>query len=339
MNNTDSDSTTKASESEHVYSKVVFETVSEHDSGQRLDNFLLKRFKDIPKSKIYQIIRKGEVRVDKKRAKAATKLEPGQVVRVPPLKTQVKDQQLIEGQLKLAKSRAQMADILDAVLYEDDYLLVINKPAGLAVHGGSGVSLGLIELLRAAKPESDFLELVHRLDRETSGCIVIAKKGSSLRELHQLIRDSNLSKYYLALLDGRWKGSVHEVDASLQKNTLQSGERMVRVSRDGKASKTIFRVQKHYADCTLVEAELLTGRTHQIRVHSQYAGHSILGDPKYGSDKANAAAKIKGLNRMFLHAHRLVLPLSFYAKPMTIIAPLDEHLSSYLDSLYQGTSE
>jgi len=154
-----------------------------------------------------------------------------------------------------------------------------------------------------------------------------------LRELHQLIRDSNLSKYYLALLDGRWKGAVHEVDASLQKNTLQSGERMVRVSRDGKASKTIFRVQKHYADCTLVEAELLTGRTHQIRVHSQYAGHSILGDPKYGSDKANAAAKKKGLNRMFLHAHRLVLPLSFYTKPMTIIAPLDEHLSSYLDSL------
>lgn len=333
MNNSKSDLTAKLPDSGQVYTQVVYETVSEHESGQRLDNFLLKRFKDIPKSKIYQIIRKGEVRVDKKRAKAASKLEAGQVVRVPPLKTLLKDDLLIDGQLKLAKSQAQMAGILEAVLYEDDYLLVINKPAGLAVHGGSGVSLGLIELLRAAKPESDFLELVHRLDRETSGCIVIAKKGSSLRELHQLIRDSNLSKYYLALLDGRWKGSVHEVDAALQKNTLQSGERMVRVSRDGKASKTIFRVQKHFTDCTLVEAELLTGRTHQIRVHSQYAGHSILGDPKYGSDKANEGAQKKGLNRMFLHAHRLVLPLSFYSKPMTIIAPLDQHLSAYLENL------
>jgi len=284
MNNMKSDPAVKGSDSGQVYSKVVFETVSGHDSGQRLDNFLLKRFKDIPKSKIYQIIRKGEVRVDKKRAKAATKLEAGQEVRIPPLKVALKDDDLVEGQLKLEKFRKQMTDILNATLYEDEYLLVINKPSGIAVHSGDGYSLGLIELLRAARPEHDFFELAHRLDKETSGCIVIAKTGASLRELHKVIREAGLSKYYLALQDGRWKGFVHEIDASLDKNSRMSGERVVRVSKDGKASRTIFRVQKQYADCVLVEAELLTGRTHQIRVHMKSKGHPLFNDATYGGD-------------------------------------------------------
>jgi 23S rRNA pseudouridine955/2504/2580 synthase len=326
--------TDKKPESEaEVYSKVVFETVSEHEQGQRLDNFLLKRLKGVPKSKIYQIIRKGEVRIDKKRAKPSSKLSEGQIVRIPPIRQAQKDHELIASQVKLQKNQNQILAIEDALLYEDRHILVLNKPSGLAVHGGSGISLGLIELLRASRPKEEFLELVHRLDRETSGCIVIAKRGAILRELHQLIRESKIDKHYSALLKGRWKGTRHIIEAPLQKNNLKSGERVVRVSREGKESKTIFTIKEHFKDCTLVDAELLTGRTHQIRVHSQFSGHPILGDEKYGNSDANDKSRTFGLKRMFLHAHSLKLPLSCYDKPLLVSAPLDENLHGCLENL------
>jgi len=319
-------------ETEH-YSQVILETVSEHDEGQRLDNFLLKRLKGVPKSKIYQIIRKGEVRVDKKRAEASSKLHEGQIVRIPPVRQSPKNEDIVAGKVKLKKNQAQILAIEAAVLYEDKHLLVVNKPSGLAVHGGSGVSLGLIELLRASRPQQEFLELVHRLDRETSGCIVIAKRGASLRELHELIRESKIEKHYYALVKGRWNGSKHTIDAPLEKNNLKSGERIVRVSSEGKESKTIFTIKEHFKNATLVDAELLTGRTHQIRVHCQFAGHPILGDEKYGNPDANAAFAQIGLTRMFLHAHSLSLPLSFYDEPLIIKAHLDESLQGCLQKL------
>ncbi len=313
------------------HSKVVQEQISEHADGQRLDNYLLNRLKGVPKSKIYQIIRKGEVRLDKKRVKPSTRVHEGQTLRIPPIRKD--DEGEAKGKIKLDKHQAQIKAISKAILYEDDYLLVINKPAGLAVHGGSGISLGLIELLRASRDEGSFLELVHRLDRETSGCMVIAKKGSVLRELHRLIRDGGMEKHYQALLSGRWKGASHLIEAPLQKNTLQSGERIVRVSREGKESKTLFKVLERFKDASLVDALLLTGRTHQIRVHSQYAGFPIIGDEKYGYPDVNQRFHNLGFNRMFLHACSLSLPLSMYDKPLEILAPLDENMEQCLTML------
>lgn len=313
------------------HSSVLLERISEHADGQRVDNYLLNRLKGVPKSKIYQIIRKGEVRLDKKRVKPSSRVHEGQTLRIPPIRMDEKGES--EGHLKLDKHQAQIASISSAILYEDDYLLVINKPAGLAVHGGSGISLGLIELLRASRPEASFLELVHRLDRETSGCMVIAKKGSVLRELHRLIREGELEKHYQALLSGRWKGASHLIEAPLKKNTLQSGERVVRVSREGKESKTLFKVLERFSDATLVDALLLTGRTHQIRVHTQYAGYPIIGDEKYGYPEVNQRYKTLGFTRMFLHAYSLSLPLSVYESPLEIIAPLENEFERCLQML------
>ncbi len=318
-----------SSDSNPQFSKVSQECISEHDDGQRLDNYLIKRLKGVPKSRIYQIIRKGEVRLDKKRAKPDSRIRQGQILRIPPIRLE-QGVQREQSELRLGKHQSQLEALQNAILYEDEYLLVLNKPAGLAVHGGSGVSLGMIELLRAARPAQDFLELVHRLDRDTSGAIVVAKKGKALRELHQLIRDNQLGKYYLALLDGRWKGARHVIEAPLQKNHLQSGERVVRVSREGKASCSVFTVMERFSDSTLVEVELRTGRTHQIRVHSQYAGYPIIGDPKYGHPQANESMHKQGFERMFLHALRLHLPLSFYEKPLLIEAPLDKNWQACL---------
>lgn len=322
---------TDTPETEH--SEVTHLCISEHEHGQRVDNYLLKRLKNIPKSKIYQIIRKGEVRVDKKRVKPASKLQQGQSIRIPPLRSTHTESDQLAGQLKLDKHQAQMSRIEDAILYEDEHILVINKPAGLAVHGGSGISLGLIELLRGSRKPDDFLELVHRLDKETSGCIVLAKRGAILRELHQLIRDGAVEKHYYALLSGRWKGARHKIEAPLHKMHLASGERIVRVSREGKASLTVFEVKERFAGATLVDAHLLTGRTHQIRVHSQFAGHPILGDEKYGLPEQNELFQAKGLKRMFLHAHSLCLPLSVYSQPLQIEAPLSEDLQNCLSVL------
>jgi len=308
--------------------KVQFIEVTEDSEAQRIDNFLCARLKGVPRTRIYRIIRKGEVRVNKGRIKADYKLKPGDVVRVPPIRIAEPNELPQAGKgLKQA--------IEEAVLYEDDSLLVINKPSGLAVHGGSGIKLGLIETLRQLRPEAKFLELVHRLDRDTSGCVMVAKKRSMLRYLHDLLRTNGVTKHYQALVMGNWPTRKTKVDAPLQKNTLQSGERMVVASAEGKPSLTRYEVRQRFAGYTLVQAYPVSGRTHQIRVHCQFAGHSIAGDEKYTDEDDNKRLKTMGLRRLFLHAESLEFPLPETGKVLRIEAPLDGALQSFLTKLDQ----
>ncbi|MCG8669901.1 MAG: 23S rRNA pseudouridine(955/2504/2580) synthase RluC [Pseudomonadales bacterium] len=307
---------------------VRFLEVAEDSEGQRIDNYLLKQLKGVPKSAIYRVLRKGEVRVNKKRIKPDYRLQLGDLVRIPPIRVQPKAEVPPVGD-RLKKL------IEDAILYEDDALIVVNKPSGVAVHGGSGVSFGVIEILREMRPQAKFLELVHRLDKDTSGCLMVAKKRSMLKELHHRLRDEGgIEKRYVALVCGRWKGKQHRVEAPLEKFNLASGERMVRVSREGKPSLTIFKWLEHFEDATLVEAYPITGRTHQIRVHAQHAGHSLAGDPKYTSKEANAKFKDAGLSRLFLHAKSISIPnllsggVDFYVE-----APIDKPLNTLLETL------
>ena len=294
--------------------------------GQRIDNFLISRLKGVPKTLIYRIIRKGEVRVNKKRVKAPYRLQPGDLVRIPPVR--------VASEKEPAKVGRGLIEALEsAILFENDELLIINKPSGLAVHGGSGVSLGMIEALRQIRPEARFLELVHRLDRDTSGCVMVAKKRSTLKALHEDLRMGRISKIYNALVIGRWPNRKLKVDAPLKKNELQSGERVVRVSQDGKESLTEFRVLQRFEQATLVEAKPITGRTHQIRVHAQFAGHPIMGDEKYGEEVINRDMKTKGLRRLFLHAVQLTLRLPKNRERITVSAPLEESLEKTLENL------
>lgn len=308
--------------------------IDERAAGQRIDNFLITELKGVPRTLVYRILRSGEVRINGGRAKPSDRVEPGDVVRIPPLRLPEPSAQPVAG---AGLTRA----LDDAILYEDDHLLVLNKPAGLAVHGGSGVSLGVIETLRQMRPQARFLELVHRLDRDTSGCLVVAKKRSALLALQRQLRaegdDEGMGKVYQALVKGRWKGRQHRIEAPLQKNTLSSGERMVRVSRDGKPSVTEFEVMERYADCSLVEATLLTGRTHQIRVHCQHAGHPIAGDGKYGDEAFNKSIRGRGLKRMFLHAARLDFSHPADERAMRVEAPLDAPLLALLARLRSET--
>ncbi|MDX1693882.1 MAG: 23S rRNA pseudouridine(955/2504/2580) synthase RluC [Ketobacteraceae bacterium] len=302
--------------------------VGEDSDGQRIDNYLLKQLKGVPKSVIYKILRKGEVRVDKKRAKPDYRLSIGEMVRIPPVRqaSRGEPQPVGDGLKKL---------IEDAILYEDDALMVVNKPAGLAVHGGSGVSVGLIEVIREMRQPARFLELVHRLDKDTSGCIMVAKKRSMLKTLHQKLRDdSGIQKQYLALVCGRWKGKQHRIEAPLEKFHLASGERMVRVAREGKPSLTLFKWREHFAGATLVEAYPVTGRTHQIRVHALHAGHPLAGDPKYTPQDLNAGFRESGLRRLFLHASRISVPDLFRdGEAFEVEAPLDPELEGFLQVL------
>lgn len=308
--------------------KVNYIDISEERAGQRLDNFLLSRFKDIPKSHIYQIVRTGQVRVNKKRAKVTYRLVTGDRVRVPPLQMQHKPLPTIKNQQKFPLEQL--------TLYEDKRLLIINKPAGMAVHGGSGINFGVIESIRLLHAEAKDWELAHRLDRETSGCLIIAKKRSMLRQLHELLREGKVDKRYLALLAGQVKLEQQDVCVPLVKNQLMSGERMVFASAEGKASRTGFAVKKRFDAYTLVEAELHTGRTHQIRVHAAYIGHPIVGDEKYGDKEVNKAIRALGNYRLFLHAHRLVLPLA-EGECIEVTAPLDEKFQKILGSVDNST--
>lgn len=301
---------------------VRFHTVSEEEAGQRLDNFLMRILKGTPKSMIYRIVRKGEVRVNKGRIKPEYRLEQDDVVRIPPVRVSEKAP---------TENRRHIELLSDRILFEDDRLLILNKPAGMAVHGGSGVSSGVIEALRASRPDAHFLELVHRLDRDTSGCLMIAKKRSMLRTLHELLREGKVGKFYLALVQGRWPGK-RWIDAPLRKNQLSGGERIVRVSPEGKPARSCFRPVDHFTDATLVEVELDTGRTHQIRVHAQHAGHPLAGDDKYGSADFNERMKQAGLRRLFLHAHRIGLHLPD-GRDIDVSAPLDAELQAVLDNL------
>lgn len=299
--------------------------ITEHHAGQRIDNFLLTYLKGVPKSRVYRILRKGEVRVNRSRIKADYRLQAGDQVRIPPIR-------VAEREVPAGPSPRLQQLLESSIIFEDDNMLVINKPAGLAVHGGSGVSLGLIESLRAARPDQPFLELVHRLDRETSGCLMVAKKRSALRHLQEEMRAGRVKKVYLALVCGRWPKGMKRVDVPLRKNELKSGERVVRVDGEGKPSVTHFAVQQRFDRYTLLEATLETGRTHQIRVHSQFAGCPLAGDDKYGDEACNRQLRQLGLKRMFLHAQKLQLQ-SPSGQKLGIEAPIPDELGSVLGKL------
>lgn len=298
--------------------------VAADDAGQRLDNFLLARLKGAPRSLVYRIVRGGEVRVNSGRSRPDRRLEAGDRVRVPPVRLAERD--------PAVPSRGLCEELAGRILFENEGVVVIDKPSGLAVHGGSGLSLGLIEALRAMRPDCKSLELVHRLDRDTSGCVMVAKKRSVLRHLHEGLREGRIHKRYVALVRGRWPASRTRVTAALEKNTLSSGERMVRADDAGKRAETLFRVLHSYAEATLVEASPLTGRTHQIRVHAQVSGHPIAGDDKYGDREFDKRMRTHGLRRLFLHAASLAFTLPS-GETVDVSAPLDRSLAAVLESL------
>ncbi|WP_428354326.1 23S rRNA pseudouridine(955/2504/2580) synthase RluC [Methyloprofundus sp.] len=312
------------SEDNKVIPKVQLIEITDAQEGQRLDNFLMKLLKGVPKSRIYRIIRKGEVRINKGRCDAKRKVQLGDIVRIPPIRV-AEEKQLISAPGYL------IAALKRDILFEDDAILVINKPSGFAVHGGSGISSGVIEALRELRPDSRFLELVHRLDRDTSGCLIIAKKRSALRTLHEYFRGDGVKKNYLALLHGRWERQKLMVDQPLLKNISQGGERMVKVSASGKPSKTLFRRMALYHDTTLVEASPFTGRTHQIRVHAGWLGHAIIGDDRYGENEINKGFRRRGYKRLFLHAHKLQFAHPVNGEIMKLVAPLPDDLQALLD--------
>jgi 23S rRNA pseudouridine955/2504/2580 synthase len=306
---------------------VTYILIDEQMSGQRLDNFLLRILKGVPKSHIYRIIRAGEVRVNKGRIPVDYRVQTGDSVRVPPLRITTKS----APPAHVTNSMA-VQHILP-IIYEDDALLVIDKPAGLAVHGGSNISFGLIELLRKQRPDSHFLELVHRLDRETSGLILVAKKRSALVALHHAMRSNAIDKRYLAMVYGSLSEPRQMVKLHLFKYLLPNGERRVRVAEEGQFSHTIFTHQNHFAPYSLLEAELKTGRTHQIRVHLASIGLPILGDDKYGDFALNKKLPAIGLNRMFLHAYRLTFQHPLTQETLSLKVPLPTALQQFMDQL------
>ncbi|MCF6283369.1 MAG: 23S rRNA pseudouridine(955/2504/2580) synthase RluC [Candidatus Polarisedimenticolaceae bacterium] len=314
------------SESKQKNRSVQWVEIEEGYEGQRLDNFLMTYLKGVPKSYIYRIVRKGEVRVNKGRIKINYRLQVGDLLRIPPLRLPDEKEAVQPGDAVKKRLEA-------SIIYEDQRFMVLNKPSGIAVHGGSGLSYGVIEALRVLRPEEKNLELVHRLDRDTSGCLLISKKRSALRILHELMRSNGMDKRYLALLAGanNWKSRM--VNAPLLKNTMRGGERVVRIDEAGKEAKTHFRRRHLYADATLVEARLYTGRTHQIRVHAASLNHPVLGDQKYGDEVANKMMRKQGLRRLFLHASRLSFRWPDEQEDFVITAPLDSDLEKLLEKL------
>jgi 23S rRNA pseudouridine955/2504/2580 synthase len=308
-------------------SQVNFVTVDENHEGQRIDNFLMTYFKKLPKSAMYRILRKGEVRVNKKRVEASYRLADGDMIRIPPVKDL--NPEATEAPKLDYYKRSLLAD---CVLFENEQFMVINKPAGIAVHGGSGHKSGLIETLRLMRPEAKFLELAHRLDKETSGCLLIAKKNSILKLLHAQLREHKIKKTYHALVLGKWPKQLNRMDAPLCKNVLQSGECVVKSEEEGKEALTTFQVLEVFKQVSLIAAFPHTGRTHQIRVHTQLAGHPIVGDDKYADQKSNAVlAKQYGNKRMCLHAAKLSFSLN--EESFSIEAPYDDRFTEILKQL------
>ena len=301
---------------------VTFLEVGEDGAGQRIDNFLMKRLKGVPKSHVYRILRSGEVRVNKGRASADRRLALGDQVRVPPVRVAQKDDDRPVPGREFS------------LVFEDDALIVIDKPAGVAVHGGSGVSFGVIEQIRQTRPTARFLELAHRLDRETSGLLLIGKKRSALTRLHDLFRDGGIDKRYLALVKGHWRDSLRNVKLPLLKYLTAEGERRVRVSPDGKEAHSIMRLKGSWkalwGDFSLLEVELRTGRTHQIRVHLAHLGFPIAGDEKYGDFALNRDLQKVGLKRMFLHAASMRLPHPISGEVLALTAPLPRELAGFV---------
>lgn len=310
--------TTVLSTQQHNQVRKV--TVDAEFAGQRIDNFLMRELKGVPRSAIYKILRRGEVRVNGGRARQTYKLSAGDEVRIPPVRTTVS-----AGPVHVSEGLNEL--LARSILYEDRDLLVINKPAGLAVHGGSGQSLGLIEALRVMRPGVLGLELVHRLDKPTSGCLLVAKRRSKLRALHEALREGRMQKNYFALAQGRWPAKVKQVDAPLRKSVLRSGERMVTVQADGKAALSRFKRVAEVEAATLLDVNIRTGRTHQIRVHAAHVGCPLAGDERYGDTQFNAIMSKHGLRRLFLHARRVHLD------DLTVVAPLPEDLSACLRQL------
>lgn len=297
-------------------SLVQFLVVEDHQNGQRIDNFLFSRLKGVPKSRLYRALRSGEIRVNAKRVKAEYRLCENDRIRIPPLR-------VAEPATPRAPMQKQLDLIEKSILYEDKGLLIINKPAGIAVHGGSGVAHGVIELLRNLRSELKFLELVHRLDRETTGCLMLAKKPGILKELHSLFVAGKIEKVYLALVKGRWHTGERTVRAALHKHHMPSGERIVKVHQSGKESATKFQALRQFKDTTLLEVKPLTGRTHQIRVHAAHINYPILGDDKYGDHELNRALAKKGIDRLFLHAASLKFEIPSTGQQIAICACLD----------------
>lgn len=313
------------------FNRVNYVRVGERSDGQRLDNFLLRVLKGVPKSHVYRIVRNGEVRINKKRAECQSKIVRGDEVRIPPVRTSVFEQNEAPAVRPLAEGEL-------PILFEDRDLIIVNKPAGLACHGGSGVAFGLIERLRASRPESSFLELAHRLDRDTSGTLIVCKTRKALVRLHEMQREGGIQKRYRLLVRGDWVNQREHVRAPLAKYTLPSGERRVRIDEEkGLKAHTIFTLIRRFGDVSYLEAELKTGRTHQIRVHAASLGHPLVGDAKYGDYAFNESVK-KGLlgvpfTRMFLHAERLNLTHPVTREPLSIIAPLEASLKALLETL------
>ena len=302
--------------------KVRKITVDEDQAGQRIDNFLRRELPGVPRSRLYRILRRGEVRVNSGRVSAEYRLQSGDEVRIPPARVR-------EG---VAAAPAAAARMADAIIYEDKQLLVINKPSGLAVHGGSGVSHGVIELLRELRPDLRDLSLAHRLDRETSGSLVLAKRRSALRLLHEQFREGRVDKNYLALVCGDWQSGDYLIDAPLLVKHRQGGERHVIVDAEGKQAQTQIRLSRTFGKYSLLQCQPRTGRTHQIRVHAKHAGHPLAGDERYGDEEENRKLKKLGLRRMFLHAQSISFP-DKGGNDLHFMAPLPPDLAQFLDKL------
>ncbi len=301
-------------------------TIDEQHAGQRIDNFLMSRLKGLPRTRIYRILRRGEVRVNKGRIRQHYRLKPGDVVRIPPLR-------LVQSMASREPAMGLREHVEECVVFEDAGLIVLDKPSGVAVHGGSGHRHGIIETLRAARGEGHYLELVHRLDRDTSGCLMIAKCRPVLTALHAAFRHAQVRKRYLVLVQGHWRGGAREVEAGLRRNVLRSGERLVRVDAAGKIGRTRFVPRTPGQTASLMEALPFTGRTHQIRVHAASIGHPVAGDAKYGERAFNRRLRDHGLRRLFLHAARLDFANPADGSPLTIEAPLPAALVRVLASL------
>ena len=303
---------------------VTHVVISEEEQGQRIDNFLIRCCKGVPKSHLYRILRSGEVRVNSGRIDATYRLCLGDTLRIPPIRIAERPQNEVD---EVAKQRVDLP-----IIYEDEAMLVIDKPEGIAVHGGSGVSFGVIEALRRQRPQAKFLELAHRLDRETSGVLLVGKKRLALTALHDMFREhgAGADKRYLVLVKGRWMNTTQHVKLPLHKYLTESGERRVSVNPEGKASHTVFRLLARRPEMSLLEAQLKTGRTHQIRVHLAHLGFPILGDEKYGEFALNKSLKRDGLKRMALHAWRMAFRHPLTAVPLECIAPVPDGITSYI---------
>jgi 23S rRNA pseudouridine955/2504/2580 synthase len=312
-------------------SAVERRTITADEAGQRIDNFLMRHFKTVPRSRVYRLLRKGEVRVNRKRVDAEYRIAAGDEVRLPPVRIDAGDE---EGRFSPGRPSTSLLELIEgSVIFQDKHVMVLDKPAGVAVHGGSGMSFGIIEALRASRPR-ETLELVHRLDRDTSGCLVVARDRATLTALHALIRNGGMHKTYLALVSGSWQLGTKRVDAPLATDNRQHGERHVRVAAAGKDSVSVFKPVQFFGSlATLMEVDIPTGRTHQIRVHASFAGHPLLGDDKYGDRERNAELKRHGLKRTFLHAQSVAFEWPGSGVPFHVSAPLPTELSAVLDAI------